>query len=329
MAFSENPNYLNNGEDVFAMSFQGRFKHWMQWQALPTLEHLIFKPPCLGNFMKSSVPIWAQLARQKLQTRLATAKSASGRQADLLQKYIDAGEKHKDTVNPEIVQRMVSSTISAGFDTTAFTMTTIIYYLLKNPQTFTKLQQELEDAVACGQLSNPPTYLEAEKLKYLTAVMKEAMRCYPFLAVLLERIVPVGGATIAGTWLPGGTVVACHPTIVHHDRDCFGKDADNFRPERWLTDDTERVIAMERASLGFGSGKRVCLGRHIAELEIKKVIPALLLKFKVSVSKSMNVASCTNIQVKLSLTDPKTILEPADNLTSFPKPILVTFEERS
>jgi cytochrome P450 len=69
---------------------------------------------------------------------------------------------------------------------------------------------------------------------------------------------------------------------VHHDRDCFGEDADIFRPERWLTDDTERVIAMERASLGFGSGKRVCLGRHIAELEIKKVIPTLLLRFKVS-----------------------------------------------
>ena len=251
---------------------------------------------------------------------------------DLLQKYIDAGERYKETVNPAIVQKMVSSTISAGFDTTAFTMTTIIYYLLKNPCTFTKLLQELEDAVACGQISNPPTYFEAEKLRYLAAVMKEAMRCFPFLTLLLERVVPSGGASIAGTWLPGGTVVGCHPAIVHRDYDCFGEDADVFRPERWLTDDTERVIAMERASLGFGSGKRVCLGRHIAELEIKKVIPALLLRFKVGGPTRASIKRrrrCTNTKVKLNLKDPSITLEPADNFTSFPKPILVTFEEKS
>jgi cytochrome P450 len=38
---------------------------------------------------------------------------------------------------------------------------------------------------------------------------------------------------------------------------------------------------MERTMLAFGAGKRVCLGRHIAELEMKKVIPRLLLEFDV------------------------------------------------
>lgn len=61
-------------------------------------------------------------------------------------------------------------------DTTAFSMTNMIYYLLKYPSTLQKLREELEDAVGRGQLSNPPTYSEAEKLKYLSAVMKEAMR---------------------------------------------------------------------------------------------------------------------------------------------------------
>ena len=293
MAFSENPDYLNSATDVSSVSGKGRFTHWIQWQAMPTLEHLIYKPPYLSSFMKTSIPIWAQMANQKLRNRLATEKSGSGRYADLLQKYIDAGEKHKDTVKPEIVQRMVSSTISAGFDTTAFTMTAMIYYLLKNPETLPKLQQELESGVARGQLSNPPKYAETANLRYLSAVLKEAMRCYPFLAVLLERVVPAGGALVAGTWLPGGAVVGCHPVLVHEDRNCFGEDADVFRPERWLTDDTEKLIAMERASLGFGSGKRACLGRHIAELEIKKVIPALLLRFKVSDSISSSRQTST------------------------------------
>ena len=332
MAFSENPDYLNSTIDVLSLGAKERLTHWIRWQAMATLEHLIFKPPYLGTFMKASVPIWVQMANQKLQNRLATEKSGSAHREDLLQKYIDAGEKHKDTVKPEIVRRMVSSTIAAGFDTTAFTMTAMIYYLLKNPETFTKLQQELETGVARGQLSNPPKYLEAANLRYLSAVLKEAMRCYPFLAVLLERVVPAGGAPVAGTWLPGGTVVGCHPVLVHEDRNCFGEDVDVFRPERWLTDDAEKLLAMERASLGFGSGKRACLGRHIAELEIKKVIPALLLKFKVSAfissSRLTSLTCFADARVKLSLVDPQAVFESADNLTSFPKPIMVTFEER-
>jgi cytochrome P450 len=106
------------------------------------------------------------------------------------------------------------------------------------------------------------------------------MRCYPFLALVLERVVPDGGASITGTWLPGGTVVGCHPSIVHQDRDCFGDEPEKFRPERWLVDEKKK-IAMERASLGFGSGNRICLGRHLAELEMKKIVPSLLMKFQV------------------------------------------------
>ena len=94
---------------------------------------------------------------------------------------------------------------------------------------------------------------------------------------------------------------------MHCGHDCFGEDADVFRAECWLTDDTERVFAVERASPGFGSRKRMCLGRYIAELEIEKVILALLLIFKVSDSTRLSIKmcrSCTNTKVKLVLKDP-------------------------
>lgn len=206
------------------------------------------------------------------------------RKTDLLDKYLDAADKHQDTVPPGLVQRMVASTISAGFDTTAFTMTTLLYYLLENPSSMTRLQKEIDEAVSNGELSSPPTFKEADKLEYLSASIKEAVRCFPFLSLPLERIVPDEGATIAGQWFPGGTVVSCHPYIVHRDGNVFGPDTDQFRPERWLVQDSETRIKMERASLGFGNGKRICLGRHLAELEMKKVIPTLLMRFQVRVA---------------------------------------------
>jgi cytochrome P450 len=59
VAFSESNDFLRNEKDDFKMSFERRFKHWMQWQSMPILERLIFKPPYLSRFMKSPIPIWA------------------------------------------------------------------------------------------------------------------------------------------------------------------------------------------------------------------------------------------------------------------------------
>lgn len=109
--------------------------------------------------------------------------------------------------------------------------------------------------------------------------MKEAMRLYPFLNLPLERNVPADGLDINGFHLPAQTVVGCHATIVGRDRAFYGKDADEFRPERWIEGDR---VAMERNSLVFGNGKRICLGMHIAELEIKKTIPVIVRDFDVS-----------------------------------------------
>jgi cytochrome P450 len=280
IAFSENLGHLRTGQDVWGItgSSRDRIAHWARWQPLPNLERLIYQHPLWSGFTNQSSR-WAQVALEKLHAR--ESRGGIPTKKDLLQKYIDASEKHPDTIKHDAISAMVTSTISAGFDSTSVTMTSIIYYLITHPDVHGKLMLELEQGIEDGHLSSKPQYSEVNKLPYLDAVFKEAMRCNPFLTVPLERVVPPEGAKISGTWIPGGTAVGCLATVIHQNRDCFGQDADKFRPERWLTDDPKATIAMERASLGFGSGKRVCLGRHIAELEIKKMIPALLLKFKV------------------------------------------------
>ena len=218
------------------------------------------------------------MAGERLQAREAKGEATTAvKEHDLLDKYMASREHHPELMDRGTLLRMVSSTISAGFDTTAFTMSTMLYYLLQNPASFAKLKEELTTA----NLTASPTWTEVHKLPYLDAVMKEAMRCSPFLDLILERVVPPEGAQISGTFLPGGTVVGCHALAVHRDCAVFGDEVEEFRPERWLIDDVARLLAMERAFLSFGSGKRICLGRHLAEMEVKKLIPRLLGMFEV------------------------------------------------
>ena len=291
-AFSKHTDYLETGRSTVAISGHSRMLHWSRWQSMPALESLLFKSPLCAAWYKKSKPAnpaaWTGMAmeefnkRQKLHPEKADGADIEAAEPDLMEKYLFGGDRHKETVSDETILRMVSSTIAAGFDTSAYTMTTILYNLLKNSEAMKKQMSEINDALDGGRLSNPPRFTETDKLPYLSAVIKETMRLRPFLSVLLEREVPVDGAEIAGKFLPGGTTVGIFTTSAHLNSSVFGKDADEFRPERWTEADHERTVLMERSILSFGAGKRVCIGRHIAELEMKKVIPRLLLEFNVS-----------------------------------------------
>jgi cytochrome P450 len=51
--------------------------------------------------------------------------------------------------------------------------------------------------------------------------------------------------------------------VTQFDETVFGKDAQEFRPERWLESE-ERFRVMEKAMLVFGAGTRTCIGKHVS-----------------------------------------------------------------
>jgi cytochrome P450 len=76
--------------------------------------------------------------------------------------------------------------------------------------------------------------------------MKEAMRLHPGVGFPLERYVPPPGAEICGHRLPAGTNVSISAPVIHHIKDIYGEDADDFRPERWLEASPDALKAMDR-----------------------------------------------------------------------------------
>jgi cytochrome P450 len=90
------------------------------------------------------------------------------------------------------------------------------------------------------------------------------MRISPATGTGFPRYVTKGGAAVAGRYFPGGYKVISNPNVVHFDRECFGEDAKEFVPERWLQADEKKVVHMARHEIGFGTGPRVCLGKHVS-----------------------------------------------------------------
>jgi cytochrome P450 len=158
----------------------------------------------------------------------------------------------------------------------------IFYHILKNPQIYARLQEEIDQADAEGKLSSSVTFGESNTLPYLIAVTREARRIHPSVQLCMPRVVPSGGATISGEYFPAGITVGCNPYVIHRNRSVFGEDADVFRPERWL--DEKRAKEMDKYIITFGGGNRTCVGKNISLMEMQKLVPQLMRYFDFSLA---------------------------------------------
>jgi cytochrome P450 len=179
--------------------------------------------------------------------------------------------------------------IWAGSDTTGYVITGIFYHVLKHPTVYKKLVAEVREAFSDGKLSYPVQYKDAIKLPYLRACIAEGFRYSPASGTGLPRYVPKGGAVISGRYFPEGYKVIINSNAVHFDKECklvpdhciptshfpgFGEDAEEFVPERWLRHDEKTTAYMSRHDMGFGIGKRRCLGEKVRKMIIHRSIPS-------------------------------------------------------
>lgn len=199
-----------------------------------------------------------------------------GQYHDLLSRLFEVNKEKPNEMNDNAVLSMATSNVFAGSDTTAISLRSIIYYLLKNPQCKKKFISEIDERKKGGKLSDPVKLEEANEMPYLQACMYEALRLHPAVGMSLPRVVPADGIEIDGKFLPAGTIVGVNPWVVHRDQEVFGEDVETFRPERWLERDRSD---MDRFFFAFGSGARVCLGRNISWMEMSKLVPTLFSKF--------------------------------------------------
>lgn len=173
----------------------------------------------------------------------------------------------------------------AGSDTTAISLRTIFYNLIRNPDKLVKLRAELKEVETNSDIPNTSRLLswgELRDLPYLGAVINESLRTHPAVGLALERITPASGLKIGDTFIPPGTNIGCNAWVLHLDDSIWGAKPECWIPERWLGASDGKKSEMKNSLFSFGAGSRTCIGKNVSYLEMYKLVPAVLREFDVS-----------------------------------------------
>lgn len=208
--------------------------------------------------------------------------SGNGRVETYVDKFLRLKETYPEIVDDDLVFQYTLFNMIAGGDTTASVLRASVYHLAKNPSCCERLQAELDGA---GLSSLPARFKEVSGLTYLTAVVRETMRVNPGVSLTIERVAPKEGLTLPdGRFIPGDARVAMDPSVIMKNEPIFGpEDVMEFHPERWLRRDGESDDDFDARSrkmvstldFVFGYGKRMCTGRHLAWMEVFKLLATM------------------------------------------------------
>lgn len=166
------------------------------------------------------------------------------------------------------------SLLAAAADTTGNAMTIAAYRVMDKPTIYARLRNELIDAFPADNF--PLKFTELEKLPYLTGVVKEGIRLSFGVIGRLPRVVPLGGATFNGHFLPEGNIVSMSSWLMHRNPDIF-PDPMLFNPDRWL--DPVDFRKCDSHIVAFGKGSRQCVGMPLAYAELYIAIGSLFRRF--------------------------------------------------
>jgi len=199
-----------------------------------------------------------QVLRSRISRFIDERRDNPTERNDFLSILLQARDEDGNPMSDEQLMAECLTLFGAGHETTATALCWTWYLLCQHPESYQKVQQEV-DSVLQGRT---PTYADLIRLPYCLQVFKETMRLYPPAYAFSRRA--LRDVEIDGYRVPKGWVVLLAPYTLHRREEYF-PEPEKFDPERFTP---EREKQLPRyAYVPFGAGPRICIGNHFAMME--------------------------------------------------------------
>jgi cytochrome P450 len=200
---------------------------------------------------------------------IARRKVDKGTHNDLLDMLLNT--RYEDTgavMTEEQIIDEIHVLLFAGHETTANTLSWLLYLLATHPEVLKKLMSTIENV----------NIYESPQNEYINAVISEAMRLYP-AAWMTERV-SIKDDAFNGFRFPKGTIVIPFFYGLHRNKK-YWSHASDFDPERFIFSDPLKSKKVKNF-FPFGAGPRMCIGNNFAMAEMAFIIHEFLSHFEIS-----------------------------------------------
>uniref|UniRef100_A0A8H7N8B9 Cytochrome P450 n=1 Tax=Bionectria ochroleuca TaxID=29856 RepID=A0A8H7N8B9_BIOOC len=225
----------------------------------------------------------------------SAAKQSKARVFKYIDDYIEKCLKRTETGNSTVEQSNLLQELSgaikdrkmlrdqvlhillASRDTTASLLSNLFFVLARMPDVYAKLRSEIVAVVG----DSVPDFGQLKELQYLRWCINESLRLHPVIPsnareAAKDTVLPVGGGPEGDSplFVRRGTIVLYHVYSMHRDPAVYGRDVEEFRPERW------NGLRPGWAFLPFSGGPRVCIGQQMALMESYHIVVRLVQAFE-------------------------------------------------
>ncbi|PIA45526.1 hypothetical protein AQUCO_01600009v1 [Aquilegia coerulea] len=143
--------------------------------------------------------------------------------------------------------------------------------------------------------SSKPDFDGLNQLKIVTMILHEVLRLYPptpFISRANDKEINLGDVTV-----PEGVQLALPILLIHHSRELWGEDAEEFKPERFARGVSE-ATKNQVSYFPFGWGPRICAGQTFVFVEAKMALSMILQQFSFELSSTYIHAPYSILTIK-------------------------------
>lgn len=180
----------------------------------------------------------------------------------------ECGEFSKDHL-----LQTIDEILFANLDVTMGAVGWALVFLAAHPELQNKLRTELREWQKDeGRVEDSMRRYMLSTSTLLHASILEAARLKPLAAFSVPQAAPTD-RLIDGYLVPGGTDFVIDSFGLNLNANFWGKDANTFRPERFLEKD---LTELRYNYWRFGFGPRQCLGKYIADLMLHSLVARMV-----------------------------------------------------
>lgn len=279
--------------DPIAILFASSWAYWpdfiLRWvEYLPFRQFVRFR-----NFLIHGKKLGKDLIDNQAQHAGTTKKSRH-----ILNILVEANQSSEagNRLDEDEVLSQVTTLLFAGHETTATTLTWMIYELAHHPADQQRVREEIQrkraQITALGQ--DDFTATDLENMQFTNAVIKEALRYHPIspwvtresaihdVVPLKEPIMSPEGKMVDKIEVVPGQHVLVSTCAYNRNKIVWGEDADVWNPSRHLNQamkDSQIPVGVYSNLLTFSGGPSGCIGWRFALTEMQSTIVEMVENF--------------------------------------------------